>query len=97
MKDILTLGSAPWEEDCVQVESSGTYLRPMLAQCQSFKQLLLDIFGKPPEGASLVVRQFPHDFGTYAEVCVVFDDRFPEAVTYAYKLEANTPAEWSQT
>lgn len=44
--------------------------------------------------ASLVVKSFPHDFGSYREVCVRYDDTDPAGENYAFQLEGNTPARW---
>ena len=44
--------------------------------------------------ATLVIKPFPHDFGSYREVCVRYDDTDPAAADYALALESDTPAEW---
>ena len=50
----------------------------------------------PPDcSAALVIKSLPHDFGSYREVCVRYDDSDPVATDYAYGLENNTPAQWT--
>ena len=44
--------------------------------------------------ASLIVKSFPHDFGSYREVCVRFEDTDPVATGYAFDLERDTPEQW---
>ncbi len=49
-----------------------------------------------PEGvrARFKIKSFPHDFGSYEEVCVLFDDDQLEAGSFAYFCDANCPARW---
>lgn len=46
------------------------------------------------EAVRLTVKSFEHDFGTYREVCVVFDAENRQAIEYACGLESDGPAEW---
>ena len=93
MNDYLMIGSSPCEEECAQVGSPDYRTRAM-KELTAFKNQLLRVFGTPPIAANLVIKSFPHDFGTYHEVCVIYDDENEEAVDYAFKLEANTPMVW---
>jgi hypothetical protein len=86
MPDELFLGSTPAEEDCAQV-GSDDYARRARKECAAYIAQLKRQHGEPPNGARLKIKANPHDFGTYYEVVVVFDDQFPEAVTYAFDLE----------
>ena len=95
MKDYLNIGSSPHGEDCAQVGSSD-YPQKSRLECQAFKNQLLRIFGTPPGGASLVIKSFPHDFGQYREVCVVYDDESEEETDYAFKLESEGPENWDE-
>lgn len=94
MRDYLTIGCSPVDENCVQVTSNSDYLPAMKEECRRFKQLLLKTFGEPPEGADLAVKSFSHDFGIYCEVVCYFDDTLPESVEYAFNMEANVPETW---
>ncbi len=51
--------------------------------------------GQEPDGAELVIKWFLHDFGQYAELCVVFDPNDEKAVRYAYDCEAKGPTTWA--
>lgn len=95
MRDYITLGPAPCNEDCVQVSSKNDYWEDMLKECKRFRQAIEGKF-PPPDGAHITVKRFPHDFGTYAEVAVVYDDEYPDAVDYAFMLESKTPATWRE-
>jgi hypothetical protein len=93
MRDYLTLGPTPCDEACAQV-GSDDYPERSRAECKRYLTLLRTLYGPEPEGAALVVKSFPHDFGTYREVCVVYDDDNPRAAEYAYLLERNLPTTW---
>jgi hypothetical protein len=93
MRQVLELASVPGEEHCEQL---GPNYRPEQAakECNAFIGQLERQFGKPPKGALLFVRSNPHDFGTYLEVAVRFDDLSLEAVEYAYMMEGDLPLNW---
>ncbi|MGD9613804.1 MAG: hypothetical protein AB7H90_01255 [Alphaproteobacteria bacterium] len=93
MIDKLEIGPAPALEDC---ESLGPNYNPERArlECRTFIGLIRRVLGPEPEGAKLVITSNPHDFGTYYEVAVRFDDRDEEAGEYAYKVESEAPVEW---
>jgi hypothetical protein len=67
----------------------------MKAETTAFIQLIRDALGKEPPGASLRVKSFPHDFGTYHEVVCFFDEADQEAMEYAYKCEEQAPTDWA--
>ena len=93
MRDYLTFGSSPVEEDCVQV-GAPDYYEKYRDECNRYRQLLLNRFGNPPGSAKLIIKAFEHDFGTYYEVCIAFNDENEEETNYAYMLENNIPARW---
>ena len=95
MVDYLNIGPAPCEEDCAQV-GSPDYTKRSRKECRAFLNQLERQFGEPPDGAYLTIKTFPHDFGSYREVCVAFDDNDQEATHYAFKLEGETPARWDE-
>jgi hypothetical protein len=103
--DYLVIGSVPYDEPCQQVP----YDDPVLArlalrclcplhwlECKAFANQLVRILGPPPEGASLQVKSFPHDFGTYCEVVCWYDENNDKAAEYAYRCESECPANWDE-
>lgn len=94
MVDYLHLSPVPIEEPCQQVP----YAYPDLArkECLVFIEQLRRVFGPEPEGARLRVKACPHDFGTYYDVIVQYDDTIEEAVEYAFNLENNLPESWDE-
>lgn len=93
MKDYINIGPSPAGEACVQVGDSN-YKVKALKECNRFIDQLEREFGKPPQGASLGIKNFHHDFGIYHEVVCYYDIDNEEAENYCYKIEANTPEYW---
>ena len=89
----MSIGSSPCDEPCAQV-GQDNYAVQAKKECRRYIELLLKKFGEPPEGASLSVKGFPHDFGTYYEVVVNYDDDDRAGLDYALLLEGNSPATW---
>lgn len=96
MKDYLTLGPNPADEECVQV-GNPDYYKLAKAECQRYIELIRNIIGPEPFGAALIIKSFPHDFGSYMEVCCVYDDEIEEATEYAYKCEGESPTKWAHS
>ena len=93
MRDYITVGPAPCEEDCAQL-GSDNYREKAMAECLRYIRLIRKTLGPEPDGARLAVKWFPHDFGTYAEVVVYFDTDNEEATEYAFKVEGESPVRW---
>lgn len=91
MRDYLTIGCSPVEEDCAQVGGEN-YAETARRECNAFRDQLRRQFGNEPDGARLAVKAFPHDFGTYYEVVCWYEDE--ASAEYAFRLEAETPKRW---
>ncbi len=94
-RDYMELGSAPSDEDCVNVTREGGYLPAMREECLRFIDLIRKKLGPEPEGARLYVKSNPHDFGTYLEVACGYYDDDEEARRYAYRCERYAPRTWA--
>ena len=94
MRDYIELGSAPSDEDCVQVNPSVDYYPLMQEECQRFLALIRQTMGVEPDGARLALKSFAHDFGTYIEVVCHFDTENSRSMQYAFECEANLPRTW---
>lgn len=94
MREYVYLGSAPWDEDCVQVDPRVDYFPALKAECLRFKELLEKKFISKPEGCSFVIKNQAHEFGPYCEVCVCFDDDDEDEHDFAYFVEGNIPGTW---
>jgi hypothetical protein len=91
--DILDLGPTPAEEKCAQV-GQDNYHEVSRREANAYIKQLRRMFGEEPAGARLTMKSYPHDFGSYLEVVVKFNENDEEAVEYAFKLEGNLPGEW---
>jgi hypothetical protein len=95
MRDYLVIGSSPCEEDCVQTGSEN-YSARQKKECRLYIEAIRKKLGKEPQGASLKLKSFLHDFGAYQEVVCYFDTELPESEEYAFKCEGESPATWSE-
>jgi hypothetical protein len=93
MIDELFLSTTPVDEPCAQVGQQDYHHRTRL-EARAFIGQLLRQFGEPPPGAWYKVRACAHDFGTYHELVVRFDEASEEAVAFAYRLEDELPLHW---
>ena len=96
MRDSISIGSAPANEDCAQVGKDDYHARA-IAETRAFINQLKRVFGEEPFGAKLKVKSNQHDFGTYLDVECVFDSAYPDALKYCFEVESKTPADWDNT
>lgn len=92
----LELGSTPCDEECAQVGSEN-YAENVKKESQRYIRQLKRQFPEwEVKGVSFGLKSFQHDFGTYHEVVVRFDEMNDEACSYAYHIEDNLPANWEE-
>ncbi len=83
MRDYLNIGCTPHDESCLGVNHPKER-----AECIAFMRQI-DKHYPPPWGASLRVKAFEHDFGTYHEVCAMYDDDDEVTERWAFAVEAD--------
>lgn len=90
----IEIGPVPGEENCAQVGSSD-YTEASLRECEVFQRMLYRLF-PIPEGipVAYVGRTHPHDFGSYREVSIRYDETNGAAVDFAYQVELSVPSNW---
>jgi hypothetical protein len=102
VRNYLQLGLVPADEPCPQVGSEN-YTKDAYEAGSRFIDLIVETHGNPPtsqwghsvtETIGFWVATFPHDFGTYHEVVVGYDDQIEESIEYAFMVENNTPTTW---
>lgn len=93
MRDYLTLGATPCEEPCAQV-GEHNYSSKARREGNAYINQLKRMFGDPPGESYFTIKSFPHDFGTYHEVAIVFDPDNKIEVEFAYKLDRELPGNW---
>lgn len=92
--DYIDLGPVPCEEAAASV-GSPDYQERSRRECLVFKRLIERLTPVPADAdAKLVVKSYPHDFGSYREVVVKFNPEDAAACDYAYALESATPPNW---
>jgi len=94
MKDYLELGPVPTEEPCQQVGTPEYDAVAARGECKRFAAQLGAMFGRPER---FVIRPNPHDFGVYYEVAVCFDTDDADETEFAFRVEGDLPAFWSDT
>ena len=94
MRDYLTIGPTPADEDCQQVGTPEYSAEKARVECCAFIGQLRRQFGIEPEGARLAVKRFAHEFGTYHEVVCWYDDDNEAAAEYAFKCEGEADTLW---
>ena len=93
MMDYMSIGCAPYGEDCVQVGTENYAERAKL-ECEQYIKQLIRTCGEPIGSACLRIKSNPHDFGTYYEVVCYYDTGDEEALQYALKCEGEGPENW---
>jgi hypothetical protein len=93
MRDTYDIGCSPHNVSCAQV-GTDHYQDFGKKECKAFMEQLKRIYGEPPAGAYLKVSSNPHDFGTYHEVTIVYNDESEEHANYIYGNLENGCDEW---
>ena len=97
-REWLELSCVPVGEDCQQVGMPSYDSTLARSECSRFKAMLEAKFPMPEGcGAYYRIKGNAHDFGTYYEVAIYFDDRDELAIDYAYFVENNLPERWTDT
>lgn len=91
--EYVELGCSPCMEDCAQVGDSD-YSERARAECRAYINQIRRENPDLPEGVSLRMKSFPHDFGCYYEVVAAFSDRDEAAAEAGWALEGKTPERW---
>ncbi len=109
MKDYLVISSTPSDEPYAQV-GSPTYHKQMRLETVAFKNQMKRVHPEPegdndnpPAGFETcsflpyyTVKAFPHDFGSYHEVCAIYDGDHEASTKWAYEAESHCPNNWDK-
>lgn len=88
------LGPTPCDESCAQVGDLD-YRNRAKKEMTVFVNQLVRAFPEANEkGVNFRYRFFNHDFGSYGEVCMYFDDTDEEAFELARFIDMNAPMNW---
>jgi hypothetical protein len=96
MRDIFELGTTvPHEEACSQVGTEN-YTELGLMEARALISQLRRIHGPEPVSTSIRTIRCNHDFGTYHDVAVQYNDDSDESVAYMLKIESGIPDTWDE-
>ena len=97
MRDYITLGSTPYSEECAQVGSIDYYDK-VYPEMKKYIELLNTIFPEVKKyNCTFIFKEFEHDFGTYHEVVIIYDDDDVNSLNYAYFVSDEIPETWNDT
>ena len=97
MTETMELGPTPSGESCLQLGAPDYSPEGAKQECRKYVKFLEARFPEAPDfRCSFKIKGFPHDFGTYYEVIIVFNDEDERASAFAYFVEANIPEYWSE-
>ncbi len=93
MRGYIELGATPSDEDCAQV-GSDDYSEKSRAEARRYIAQLNRMFPVMPAGCYFARKGFPHDFGTYHEIVIYFNEDDEEQSDFAYSIEDKLPHKW---
>jgi len=94
-RDYYALGGTPAGEPCAQVGKDEYYER-MRKETKAYIGQLQRMFPDGPDGAFFKRKTFPHDFGDYHEVCLIFDSDDESHCEYMHKIDTELPEYWDK-
>ena len=83
----------------MQVSREVPYIIPMKQECKRYEELLKKKFPIPENLIGEVyfkIKRFPHDFGEYFEVCIVYNEDNEPAIEFAFTVDNNLPLTWEE-
>lgn len=89
----LTLGPTPYDEVCTP--NTGDK-RKIDLENKLYKEQLERQFAHL-KNIRFVIKSFPHDFGSYSEVCVVWTEEDEVGQNQAYDVDTSLPDKWDET
>ena len=99
MRDYITLGSTPSNEDCAQVGKSDYGIRSKI-ETTAYKNQLYRMFPEVLNSKTLsfTIKSFQHDFGSYKEVVINYDDDNEQEYNdiVIIKVDRNIPKAWDK-
>ena len=93
-REYMVVGATPANEECAQVGTEN-YSLLSRAECHRFIEHIRKVCGVEPEGAVLLVKTEPHDFGSYREVACRYDTEVRESMDYAWHVENSELRSWA--
>lgn len=95
MREYLELGSVPFGENCVQVGADDYYTKYREESNRYIEQLKHRFPEINNVNCYFSIKGFPHEFGTYHEVVINYNDNDDAAINFAFFVENNLPEYWN--
>ena len=94
MIEYIEIGPVPCNEPCAQVGEENFKANARREMNAYINQLERKFPDASANGVEFVMKWYPHDFGTYGEVCIAFflGDEYSEGL--AYDIERQLPEDW---
>lgn len=92
MRDYMTLGSTPCDEPCEQLGAQYDEAKARNEVTVYCKQLVRQF--EECDRVMFGIRRQSHDFGTYYEAAVYYDDADAIAMEQAFKVEGELPLQF---
>ena len=96
MRDQFELGTTvPHDEQCSQM-GDANFASYSKMEARALMNQILRTIGDPPARTGLKMISCPHDFGTYYDVAVIYDDELEESQEWMLKVESELPLNWDE-
>lgn len=90
--EFLVIASAPNDEFCTQ---AGVNYNDNIIECNALKNLMIRTYGQPPQNCEFFILENHHDFGTYLELAIFYNEEDEQSEEYALQCEL-TPDNWDE-
>lgn len=96
MRTYLELSPTPTDEDCAQVGEPDYRAKATKEMKAYINQLYREFPDTQDEGCEFFIKWFPHEFGSYGYVCVMYTEGNRMQEEYAFSIENNLPYNWDE-
>lgn len=95
MRDYINIGPTPNNEDCSQVGTDYYHIKSKI-ETKAFMQQLYREFPEvlKTKTLSFSVKTFQHEFGSYKEVVLNYDDSNEEEYEMVFDIDKKIPSNW---
>lgn len=92
-REYMDFDLTPCDEECAQV-GRDDYRRVSREEYTAMLAFIERTFGATPVGVSTTCKANAHDFGTYYQLRMYYDDEDAICTGYVYKVESELPPMW---
>lgn len=85
--------TVPHGEDCMQLGAEN-YDKFSNLEADTLIDQIIRQLGQPPEGTYFKKIKCPHDFGTYLDIALVYDENDETSEAYFLYVDQNMPEYW---